>query len=67
MIKFELTDWQTEKVLKFQKKHSKCKYKHCDAIGCGSKYIFMPTSLGTVAMYQCSCGKTLDLTDSRKW
>lgn len=64
MLRFEISDEDHDKILKF---HPKCKGKYAGAIGGDQTYIFTPTSLGCVIKYRCGCGKELDFSHCEEW
>ena len=62
-MKFELTDEDIAKYMKWLKKHNKtCKML---PVCCGGRitFSFTPTGLGDTVEVKCGCGEKLDLTD----
>lgn len=58
---FEITPEEHEVIEEWKKKHVKEKHNgdaYAGAIGSRYKYIFVPTSIGTVGSIKCSCGET---------
>lgn len=58
---FEITPEEHEAIEEWKKKHVKEKHNgdaYAGAIGGRYKYIFVPTSIGTVGSIKCSCGET---------
>lgn len=58
---FEITPEEHEVIEEWKKKHVKEKHNgdaYAGAIGGRYKYIFVPTSIGTVGSIKCSCGET---------
>lgn len=58
---FETTPEEHEAIEKWKKNHVKEKHNgdtYAGAIGGRYKYIFVPTSIGTVGSIKCSCGET---------
>ena len=67
--KFEITDEQYEKIVKWDKEHE-CTLKpqhgidkYVGAIGGHLSVTFIPTSIGMFITVKCSCGKELHLND----
>lgn len=58
---------EPDQIKKLNKFHPKCQKKYLGAIGGGLEYIFIPTSLGTIAKVKCHCGEELDLTEYKDW
>ena len=58
---FEITPEEHEAIEEWKKNHVKEKHNgdaYAGAIGGRYKYIFVPTSIGTVGSIKCSCGET---------
>ena len=58
---FEITREEHEAIEEWKKKHVEEKHNgdtYAGAIGGRYKYIFVPTSIGTVGSIKCSCGET---------
>ena len=58
---FEITPEEHEAIEEWKKKHVEEKHNgdtYAGAIGGRYKYIFVPTSIGTVGSIKCSCGET---------
>lgn len=58
---FEITPEEYEAIEEWKKKHIEEKHNgdaYAGAIGGRYKYIFVPTSIGTVGSIKCSCGET---------
>lgn len=73
MLKFELSDKQTEQWVKFQDKHKNCCKKKtgrefASPSGGGYSIIFTPTGIGDIVHFKCHfCGKEEDATDYDTW
>lgn len=58
---FKITPEEYEAIEEWKKKHVEEKHNgdtYAGAIGGRYKYIFVPTSIGTVGSIKCSCGET---------
>ena len=58
---FEITHEEYKAIEEWKKKHVEEKHNgdsYAGAIGGRYKYIFVPTSIGTVGSIKCSCGET---------
>ena len=58
---FEITPEEHEAIEEWKEKHVEEKHNgdtYAGAIGGRYKYIFVPTSIGTVGSIKCSCGET---------
>lgn len=61
---FELSIIEKEKLNKWIKKH----HKKCINLKEGHlTYMFTPMGIGNVIEVQCSCGDSIDVTDSSNW
>lgn len=68
-MEYKLSKRDEDAIQAFQQAQEK---KHgpefASAIG-GGRYTFLlrPTSIGTICLYQCFCGDSLDLSDYESW
>lgn len=67
-MEFCLTEEDKKKYNTWLKEHNKtCPIAYEGAIGGKITFQFTPTSLGTVTVVICGCGKKLNLTDYEGW
>lgn len=64
---FQLSPNENIKTNEWRKTHKKYCNVEDSAIGGRFRYIFIPTSLGTIKEIECICGQKFVISDSNEW